>query len=449
MAITLPDIEQATKQLRPFLNVTPLLRSAAFSERLGREIFIKWDNMHRTGSFKERGALHALMSLTDAQRKNGVCAASAGNHAMALSFHAQRLKVPCTVVMPVTAPLVKVQSAQNYGAEVILFGHTLDEAYQHCLGLATERNFEFISAYDDERVVTGQGSCGIEIVDQLADFDSIVVPIGGGGLIGGIATVLKAKRPDIFILGVQSEWAVSARRSAPSTVSSGKKVVSPASLTMLSRLPPATVADGIAVKRIGKVTGPLIEKLVDKVVSVSESVIAHAIVQYIEHEHAVVEGAGAASLAGVLANHLPPKCRRTVLLACGSNIDINVLSRLLERDMGERGRLLRMQLSVPDRPGSLAFATAIFAREAANILEVIHDRSFSRIPGNVDITFELEVRNEDHKTRILEALREAHIETVTREDSRMIAPTKNAPSPEQSVSTRKAKQLAQRNKNKK
>jgi threonine dehydratase len=393
------DIQAATKLIRPHLEVTPLLRSNVFSEMCARDVHIKWDNTHRTGSFKERGALHALLRLSPEEQAKGVITASAGNHALALSFHARRLNIPCTVVMPVRAPLVKVQSAHNYGAEVILHGDTFDEAYQHAIFLAEKTSRRRIPPYDDVDVVAGQGSCGIEIHEQLPEVDAVFVPVGGGGLISGIAIALKELRPRVKIIGVQSEWAVQ-HRSAPTPSA------------QLPSLPPATIADGIAVKRIGQITKPIIEQQVDTLLTASESSIAQAVVHYIEHEHTVIEGAGAAALAGLLSYKLPREIQRIVVLACGSNIDINVLSRLLERDMGERGRLLHLKLSVPDKPGSLSFVTSIMAREGANILEVIHDRSFSKLPGNVDITFELEVRNKDHGAQILAALKNAQVHTL-------------------------------------
>lgn len=396
---TFSDIKAATELIRPHLEVTPLLRSNVFSEMSGRDVYIKWDNTLRTGSFKERGALHALLRLSPEERTKGVITASAGNHALALSFHARRLNIPCTVVMPSRAPLVKVQSAHNYGAEVILFGDTFDEAYQHAIDLAETTAKRRIPPYDHVDVVAGQGSCGIEIYEQLPEVDAVFVPVGGGGLISGIATALKELRPKTKIIGVQSEWAVQ-HRSAPTNSSPPP------------RLPPATIADGIAVKRIGQITKPIIEQRVDTLLTASEASIAQAVVHYVEHEHTVIEGAGAAALAGLLSYRLPKELQHIVVLACGSNIDINVLSRLLERDMGERGRLLHLKLSVPDKPGSLAFITSIMAREGANILEVIHDRSFSKLPGNVDITFELEVRNKDHGSQVLDALRAAQIHTV-------------------------------------
>ncbi|MBX7138700.1 MAG: threonine ammonia-lyase [Oligoflexia bacterium] len=394
--VTLPKIKEAKDRIASALPPTPLTLSTGVSELSGREIFFKWDNKFKTGSFKERGATNALLQLAEREQSRGVCAASAGNHAQALSFHARRLGIPCKLVMPVGAPLVKIERTRRNGADVILEGNTLDDAYQYATELARKEGLSFISPFDDAHIINGQGCCGLEIVEQLSAFDSIIVPIGGGGYISGIATALKALKPEIFVLGVQSEWAESGRLGQHQT---GKL------------LAPSTIADGIAVKRTGRLTQPIIDARVDKVVSVSEQLIARAIVSLLEIEHAVVEGAGAAPLAALLAGHLPEKYRRTVVCISGSNIDMNVLQRLMERDMGERGRLLRVKVSVPDRPGSLNATAGILARAGANILEVIHDRTCSELPGNVDIMMVMEVRNPDHSREVVQELQRCGVQS--------------------------------------
>lgn len=394
--LTFEDIESAYLRIREVLPPTPLTFSPILSEICGRDIFVKWDNRQRTGSFKERGAVNVLAHLTAEQRARGVCAASAGNHALALSYHAARSHVPCVIVMPIGAPLVKVQATRATGAEVILFGSTFDEAYEHALSLAHERGAEFISAFDDIRVIAGQASAGMEILDQIESFDSVVVPIGGGGLASGIAAALKHERPATFVMGVASQWAVDMRNSshAPSS----------------RKFSPATIADGIAVKRVGAITGPMVKRLVDHVVTVSEAQIARAIIVLLETERVVAEGAGAAGLAGLLSHQLPSTCTRTVLLVCGSNIDMSLLARLIEREMAERGRLLRMQVSVPDRPGLLHALSGIIASCGANVVQVYHDRSLSIQPGNVAITFRVEVRDSSHRDEVTGALRDAGVE---------------------------------------
>lgn len=395
-SVTQETIRAASQRVHGVLSTTPLTLSSSISERVGFPVFLKWENKHKTGSFKERGAVNVLSLLDERQKKAGVCAASLGNHALALSYHASRFSVPCTIVMPVSAPLVKIQATKSTGAKVILHGQTFTESYEYALQLAQQSGLRFVSAFDDVEIISGQGTCGLEIMEQNQDFDSIIVPMGGGGLISGIATAIKSFRPEVFILGVQSDWVT--------------KNSTGASDSREPLIPAVSIADGLAVKRPGKLTGALIERFVDKRVSISEASIADGIIGFLELERAVVEGAGAVGLSALFGKHLPSTCKKTVIVVSGSNIDMNMLSRLIERDMGERGRLLRVVVSVPDRPGSLHTVTGIIARGGANVLEVLHDRSFSEIPGNVDISLVLEVKDSEHKAFILRALRDAGID---------------------------------------
>lgn len=394
--VSIADIVAAQARIRSRLPASPLTHSPQFSELLGHDIFFKWDNKLKTGSFKERGALNVLCSLEESAKQRGVCAASLGNHALALSYHAASLKVPCVIVMPSSAPLVKVQRTRDTGAEVVLFGTTFDEAYQHAQKLAIERGLFFVPAFDHPLVIAGQGTAGLEILDQLEEFDSVVIPVGGGGLASGIASAIKARKPQVHIVGVRSQWVLEAksiRQDSPQPL-----------------LPPTTIADGIAVKVPGKITAPLLDKVIDQMIVVSEAEIANAVLRMLEFERMVVEGAGAAGIAALIKKCLPSHCKRTVVEISGSNIDMNVLSRLIERDMGEKNRLLRIDVAVPDRPGSLHTITGILARTGANVLQVSHDRSFSHVPGNVDITFLLEVRDQEHKDSIIKNLTDLGIE---------------------------------------
>ncbi len=375
--------------MRSALTITPLTHSHGLSELCKHEIWIKWDNSFRTGSFKERGAVNVLENLSAAERKTGVCAASAGNHALALSYHAQRLGIPCTIVMPVSAPLVKVASTRNTGARVILHGRNFDEAYEHAEQLCRDEGFQFVSPFDDERIIAGQSTCGQEIADQLPDADYVVVPVGGGGLISGIGLAFKHRGIAAKIIGVQSEWVLHGRAGGHAT----------------ALIAPVTIADGIAVKRIGRVTGPLVAALADELVTVTEEQVAGSITSFLDHERTVIEGAGAAALAAVIGGCIPKTGKKVVVLACGSNIDMNVLSRLIDRDMGLHQRLLRVAISVPDRPGSLAAITKLLAEKNANVLEVLHNRAFAQTPGNVKIEFLLEVREHKHSEEILNALK--------------------------------------------
>ena len=383
--------EAAYRNVRRFFPPSPLTFSARVSELTGREIYFKWDNKLRTGSFKERGAIHFLLSLSERDRSRGVCAASAGNHALALSYYAKRLKVPCTIVMPEFAPLVKVQASQRNGAEVLLRGGNFDESYKIASALARKRGLVFIPPFDHDLIIEGQGTAGTEILDDLPGTDTIIVPVGGGGLISGIASAVKIRKPSVHIVGVRSEWAVAEQR--------GKAADG-------ALFPAVTIADGIAVKRIGRVTAPIIDRAVDALATVNENQIANGIVRLLEYERTVVEGAGAAAFAAILAGRVKLKGQKIVVLACGSNIDMNVLSRLLGRDMAQHDRLLRIKVAIPDRPGSLSAVSGILAAAKANVLEVSHDRSFSKIPGDVDVSFLTEVRNLPHRREILRRLRE-------------------------------------------
>lgn len=393
--LTLTEFEAARARLAPHLPVTPVSHATLLSEELGKQITIKWDNKFRTGSFKERGALNFLLSLDDAARTKGVCTASAGNHALGVSYHAQRLGIPCEIVVPHNAPLVKIERCKKFGA-VISYRENLHEAMEHAKGLAKETGVTYVPPFDHELIVQGHSVSGLEVLDQVADFDSVVIPVGGGGYSAGVASAIKAKRPDVFILGICSEWAVRMRESKDISA---------------SPFPQMTIADGIAVKKIGAITGPILEKNVDKIVPVSETAIAHAIIMLLEFERAVAEGAGAAGLAGLIEGHLPDKCQKPVLFICGSNIDMNLLSRLIEQDMGERGRLLRVNISLPDRPGMLNQITGIIASQGANVLQVHHDRFYARLPGHVDITVVMEVRNRLHGTQVIDHLNQAGLPT--------------------------------------
>ena len=386
-SVSLSDIEAARARIASYLAVTPVTHALGLSEEFGRTVLCKWDNKLRTGSFKERGALNFLLSLEAARLAKGVCAASAGNHALALSFHANRLKAPCHLVMPVTAPLVKVESCRRLGAEITQVP-TLYEALEVAARWPAELGYTYIPPYDHELIVAGQGVAGLELLEQCGDFDSIVIPVGGGGYAAGVATAIKAKRKDVFILGVGSEWALNVR----------------ANKSQPGGFVPMTIADGIAVKTIGAITGPILDRHVDKLISVSEEAIARALVMVLELEHTVIEGAAAASVAALIEGQLPERCKKPIIFMCGSNIDTNLLSRLIEHDMAERGRLLRVRVTLPDRPGMLHQISGIIAAQGANVLQVLHDRSYAKVPGHVDITVMMEVRSREHATQVVDHL---------------------------------------------
>lgn len=387
--IGLPQIEAALLQVRKFFKPTALTRSREFSERFGREVRLKWESRLRTGSFKERGAISVLSQLYGAGGKTAVCAASAGNHALALAYYSAQFGVPCHIVMPKGAALVKIDATRRSGADVQLAGDYFDEAVAFAKELSVKKGYHYVSAFDDPAIIAGQGTCGLEILEQDATFDSIVIPVGGGGLISGVASAIKAKRPEVKVIGVQSEWAINMRALGASP----------------SKLRPITIADGIGVKGIGQLTGPIMQRYVDKTLSVSEDEIASAVVQLLESERSLVEGAGAAAVAALIAGKLPEECKRPVFLVCGSNIDLNLLKRLISRELTTRGRVVKIAVSMPDRAGSLSAITALIAGCGANVLEVIHDRSLGKVPGDVSISFVAEVRDRAHAQELLEILK--------------------------------------------
>ena len=392
--IGLAQIEAALAQVRKFFKPTALTRSRELSERFGREVRLKWDSRLRTGSFKERGAIAVLaelhaQSIKPGGSKSEVCAASAGNHALALAYYSAQFGIPCHIVMPKGAALVKIEATRRSGAEVQLAGDYFDEAVAFAKELADKKGYRYVSAFDDNAIIAGQGTCGLEILEQDTSFDSIVVPIGGGGLISGIATAIKAKRPDVKVIGVQSDWALQMRALGATS----------------SKLRPITIADGIGVKGIGQLTAPIMQRFVDKTLSVSEDEIASAVVQLLECERSLVEGAGAAAVAALIAGKLPEECKRPVFIVCGSNIDLNLLRRLISRELTTRGRVIKVVVSMPDRAGSLSAITALIASSGANVLEVIHDRSLGKVPGDVSISFVAEVRDRAHAQEMLELLR--------------------------------------------
>ncbi len=384
--LSLEIIQRAHELIAPLIAPSPLTHSSFFTDTQKMNIHFKWDNRLRSGSFKERGALHFLLQLSEEQRKRGVCAASAGNHAYGLSMNAARLGVPCTIVMPRFSPLIKVESNESTGATVLLEGDVFQDSLAYAQEYAEINDLEFVHAYDDYNIMAGQGTCGLEILDQCPNCDAVIVPVGGGGLISGVATAIKALRPDVYVIGVQSEWAV--KRERPKT-------------PFTSRV---TLADGIAVKQLGKKTSKIIKETVDKMVTVTEGEISEAIIHFLEREKAVVEGGGAAGLPVLLRGELPKKCKTPVVLVSGGNIDIELISTVIRRGLIKRGRWVKFTTSVVDRPGLLEHLASVIAHNGANILDVHHER-FSVEPGLVQMTFSLEVRNQEHAGRVEKALK--------------------------------------------
>jgi threonine dehydratase len=363
--LTLADIEAARDRIAGGIYESPCVESIPLSRLTGAHIYCKLDYLQRTGSFKERGARNALLRLSDEQRKHGVIAASAGNHAQGIAYHGSLLGIPVTVVMPKFAALVKVTNCRQLGARVILHGDDLTGARAHAETLAQRDHLTFIHPFDNADVMAGQGTMGLEILEQTPDLDAVVVPVGGGGLLAGVGTVMKARKPAVRVIGVEPENAAcfTAARVA------GRPVTVPLS---------PTLADGLAVAQLGTRPFEVLQHVVDAVVTVNEANIALAILRLIELEKSVVEGAGAAPLAAFLAGKLDDlKDKRVVLALCGGNIDLTILDRVIEVGLVADGRLTRFAVSISDRPGGLARLAATIASTGASIKEIVHDRAFS------------------------------------------------------------------------
>ena len=390
--IQLPDIEAALARIRGDIRVSPCPRSESLSELTGNSIFLKLDNQQRTGAFKERGALNKLLTMTPEERSRGVIAASAGNHAQGVAYHAGRHGVRARIVMPLPTPLTKVSATRAYGAEVLLQGANYDEAYDHAVEQARQGSLTVIHAFDDDAVIAGQGTLGLEILEQHSDIEAIVCPIGGGGLIGGIACAVKQAHPSVKVFGVQ-----------PSRLASMKAAVEAGKLVTLESA--KTIADGIAVRRAGERTLPLVQKYVDAIVTVEEEEIANAILLLLEREKTLAEGAGAAAMAAVLNRKVPLAGKKVAVLVCGGNIDVTLLSRIIERGLVKDGRLVRLRVHLPDYPGALYRLTGILAEHRANIVETAYDRAYHGVNlGDTAIDITMETRGPEHIAELLRAL---------------------------------------------
>lgn len=397
-ALAYADVLAARALMGEALEASPCARSRSLGELTGTDLTLKLENLQRTGSFKARGSLHKMLLLTEAERARGVIAASAGNHAQGVAYHAGKLGIRATVVMPRTTPLVKAQATRDLGAEVILHGGGYDEAAQEAARIARETNAVPIHAFDDRAIVLGQATCGLEILEQVPDVQDIVVPVGGGGLIAGIALAVKSQRPDVRIFGVESACAPSMRDA----LASGAPVTLP---------PLPTIADGINVRRVGDVPFALAKELLDGVVTVTDEEVAEAVLLLLERAKTVAEGAGAVALAGLLRGGLPTRGRRVVAVITGGNIDVNLLSRIIDRGLVASGRLMRIELTVSDTPGELARLLALIANEQANVLHIHQDGVEARTRlGATMVELMLETRGEEHIAAIRAALTRAGYE---------------------------------------
>jgi len=390
--VNLSDVRAALDRIRGDIRVSPCTHSETFSNLTGNSIFLKLDNQQRTGAFKERGALNKLLTLSQEERKRGVIAASAGNHAQGVAYHAGRHSIRARIFMPLPTPLTKVSSTRAYGAEVILEGANYDEAYEKAVENGARDRLTLIHAFDDEAVIAGQGTLGLEILEQQPDIEAIVVPIGGGGLIGGIACAAKEMNPAVKVYGVQ-----------PARIPSMKAAIAAGKPVALRSA--TTIADGIAVRRAGERTFPLVQKYVDEIATVEEEEIANAILLLLEREKTLAEGAGAAALAAVLNRKLPLAGQRVAVLVCGGNIDVTLLARIIERGLVKDGRLVRLRVHLPDYPGALHRLTGILADHRANIVETAYDRAYHGVNlGDTAIDITMETRGPDHIAELLSAL---------------------------------------------
>ena len=392
-AVDIERIRRARRRIDGHVAKTPLLHSQVLSARTGADLHLKFENLQFTASFKERGALNRLLTMTSAQRRHGVVAMSAGNHGQALARHGARLGIPVSIVMPRTTPNAKVAQTRVFGAEVILHGDSFVETLAFTQTLAEERRLTLIHPFDDEEVIAGQGTLGLEIVEQMPDAATLIVPVGGGGLLAGVAVAAKAMRPDIHIVGVQS-----ARFSAVADAFNGR----PPGTTG-----PNTVAEGFAVETPGSKTLPLIRRYADRMVTVTEHDIEGAIFALLEVEKTVVEGAGAAGLAAVMAD-VSVASGKTVLVLSGGNIDMMVLSSVLQRGLVRHRRLVRMALELPDVPGALATLVGRLAALNSNIVDIVHRRAFDASSARTAVVdLVLQMQGEAQAATVVQSLRQA------------------------------------------
>ena len=396
--LSLQDIRDAAERLHGHVLNTPCVESQTLSQIVGAQIFLKFENLQFTASFKERGACNKLTLLTPQERARGVIAMSAGNHAQGVAYHAQRLGIRTVIVMPRFTPGVKVERTRGFGAEVVLHGDTLEESRAHAYTLAEAQGLVFVHPYDDLEVAAGQGTLGLEMLEAVPDLDTLVIAVGGGGLIAGIATAARALRPDMEIIGVQAS-----RFPAMVNAFKGTDHVQGTS----------TIAEGIAVGAPGVLTVEVIRRLVDDMLLVDEGDIEQAVLMLLEIEKTLVEGAGAAGLAALLRYPERFKGKKVGLVLCGGNIDPLLLAAIIERGMVRSGRLTRIKVSARDTPGALARITATVADAGANIEEVHHQRAFTLLAAqNVEIELVLQTRGHKHVAQVLEQLQGAGMEAV-------------------------------------
>jgi threonine dehydratase len=391
--VTYEDIVQANEKMKGIVHRTPLDYSKTFSSLSDNEVFLKLENLQKTGSFKVRGSYNKMISLKKEKVEKGVVAASAGNHAQGVAYSSSMLGIPCKIVMPQGAPLSKVEATRSYGAEVILEGSVFDEALEYAYELHRRSGAAFVHAFDDQAIIAGQGTVGIEIMEQLPDADAIICPVGGGGLIAGIAAAVKEKNPSIQVYGVEAMACPSMAQS----LKVGEIITFDASPTM---------ADGIAVNTPGKLTYELVQKYVDDIFTVDEMQIAQSMLMVLERNKLLVEGSGAVSLAAILSDKLPVRNKKVAAVISGGNVDVSFISRIIERGMVESGRFVQYSMILKDRPGNLESVLEVVTELRGNIMDISLNHMGSRIfPGYAQLNLSVETRNSAHIEVISRALK--------------------------------------------
>jgi len=376
---TIDDIRAARQRIEGAVVRTPMLVSRTLSEIVGAEVWLKFENLQFTAAYKERGALNKLLQLTPEERSRGVIAASAGNHAQAVAYHAKRLGIPATIVMPAPTPTVKVTQTEGHGAHVVLYGDMFDDAYAKARELTLEKGYVFVHPFDDPQIIAGAGTVGLEMLEAAPDLDAIVVPIGGGGLMSGVSIATRALKPDTELIGVEAEL-----------YPSMKCAIQDCHLPLGGD----TLAEGIAVKHPGELTSRILRELADDVMLVSERDLERAVAMLVGIEKTVVEGAGAAGLAAILSDHDRFKGRKVATILCGGNIDTHLLANVLVRDLVRAGRIARLHIAAHDQPGALAAITAKVYEAGVNVIEINHSRIFTRLPAK-DTMIEVECEARD------------------------------------------------------
>jgi len=391
--LTLEDVLAARERIRSSIYYSPCTHSEMLSRITGQNVFLKLENLQMTGSFKERGALNKIATLTADEGKRGVVAASAGNHAQGVAYHATQRGIRSVIVMPQTTPLVKVTATRGFGAEVVLHGANYDEAAAEAKRFCEAEGMTFIHPFDDMLVMAGQGTIGLELLEQIDGLEAVVVPIGGGGLIGGIACAVKESNPNVRVIGVQT--------SRLNSMSAAMKAGHPVTLE-----PATTIADGIAVRRAGDKTFPVVKQYVDEIVTVDEDEIASSILTLLEREKTLAEGAGATALAALLQKRTSlPAGVKTAVLVCGGNIDVTLLSRIIERGLVQDGRLIRLRIHLLDRPGALTDLTKLIASHRANIVDTLYNRAYYGVNlGDTTIDITMETRGREQVEELLASL---------------------------------------------